>query len=76
MRVGSCTKQLSVQVTVTPSDGGDAIQLVIFQNILSELIRNVSNLQEDELAESLLALENIKITYDPSKYIITEMLLL
>ena len=33
-------------------------------------------LQDDELAESLLALENIKITYDPSKRVITKMLVL
>ena len=61
MRVGSCTKQLSVHVTVTPS-----------------VISNVSNLQDDELAESLLALENIKITSkrNPSKRVITKMLVL
>ena len=76
MRVGSCTKQLSVDVTVTPSEGGDPIELAIFEKVLSQVISNVSNLQDDELAESLLALENIKITYDPSKRIITNMLVL
>ena len=76
MRVGSCTKQLSVHVTVTPSEGGDPIELAIFEKVLSQVISNVSNLQDDELAESLLALENIKITYDPSKRVITKMLVL
>ena len=76
MRAGSCKKQLTVRVTVTPSEGGDPVELGIFENILSEVINNVTNLQDDELAESLLALENIEITYDPSEQLITKMLVL
>ena len=76
MRAGSCKKQLSVHLTVTLSEGGDPVELGIFENILSEVINNVTNLQDDELAESLLALENIEITYDPSEQLITKMLVL
>ena len=75
MCVGSCTKQLAVHLIVTPSTGV-TIELTIFQNILSQVLGNVPNMQEDEISESLLALEDIKITYDPSNNVITNMLVL
>jgi hypothetical protein len=74
MRLVSCKRQLSVQVLVTPIDG-DAIELSISEDILKSIISSsLHTLNEDELAESLLALENLQIYYDPTNMIVTKFL--
>ncbi|CAB4023831.1 Hypothetical predicted protein [Paramuricea clavata] len=73
MRLVSCKKQLSVQVLVKPIDGG-AIELLIFQDSLKNIINSLDTLNEDQVAESLLALDNLQIKYDPTKMIVTKFL--
>ena len=74
MRLVSCKKELSIKVVVRPIDG-DAIELSIAKDTLKSIISlSLQTLNEDELAESLLALENLQIKYDPTKMIITKFL--
>ena len=73
MRVGSCARQLCVHVVVTPSTGGDPIELTMFQKVLCEVIGNALSMGDDEISQCLLALEKITITYDATQNVITKM---
>ena len=75
MRLVSCKRELSVKVVVLRPIDGDAIELSIAKDTLKSIISlSLQTLNEDELAESLLALENLQIKYDPTKMIITKFL--
>ena len=74
VRETDCKKQFVVHVVVSPSDG-NAIELVIFHNTIESIIRDISDdLTEDEVAEYLLAMEDLKFKYDPKKMAITKFL--
>ena len=72
MRLADCKKQLPADIVVSPS-GGNPVILTVFQNVLETLITNLVKLNQDELSETLLSLENLKVTYNSKTLVATEL---
>ncbi len=72
MRLADCKKQLCADIVVSPS-GGNPVILTVFQNVLETLITNLVKLNQDELSETLLSLENLKVTYNSKTLVVTEL---
>ena len=72
MRLSDCKKQISVDIVLS-SPEGNPITLTIFQNILQTVITNLANINEDELSETLLSLEDVKVKYNSKSLLVTEL---
>ena len=72
MRLSDRKKQISVDIVLS-SPEGNPITLTIFQNILQTVITNLANINEDELSETLLSLEDVKVNYNSKSLLVTEL---
>ena len=63
---------MCADIVVSVSEG-NPITLTVFQNVLETVIMNLVNLNEDELSDTLLRLESVKIKYNSKTLLVTEL---
>ena len=70
-RVSQCIKDICVKFDITP-DGEETLQLTGFKEPLQTVLPEIQDSELNEIAEKLMELKNITITFDKSK-VITEI---
>lgn len=72
MRIANCSKHLCVRVVVESE--GELIHLTAFQTTLEKIVRaDVRDGAESEIAEKLLLLDEVTITYNSKSLVIEDM---
>ena len=75
MRSANCIHQLCAKIVIQPVDEHEQIILTVFQDVLNAVFQNNvhSTLSESEVAEKLLLLQEISVTYKSETQIVTKM---
>lgn len=72
MSAENCKRQLHAKL-LFQSPKAETLTLTAFENALSTVVENISNLSQTEIVEELLLIDNLTVKYNPKTLIITEL---
>ena len=76
MRAANCEIQMCAKLVIKPKDDEQPVHLTAFENALKTALKcDVACLSEEEIAERLLLLDELTVSYNPRSMIITEFAL-
>lgn len=73
MRRADCPKKVTAKVLLPADESGELTLLTFFQETLVTIIPNLLALSELQIAESLFLCNNLKITFNKSDNIVSDV---